>query len=1184
MYLKSIEIHGFKSFADRIKLDFLNGITGIVGPNGSGKSNVADAVRWVLGEQSARQLRGSSMQDVIFSGTEIRKPMGYAYVAISIDNSDRALSADFDEVTVTRRVYRSGESDYLINGNECRLKDINELFYDTGIGKEGYSIIGQGQIDKILSGRPEDRRELFDEAAGIVKFKKRKDTALKRLESEKNNLVRVNDILSEVERQVGPLEKQSEAAKEYLKKKEELKTLDANVFVLESKRYEDQIKDLDEKYSIIEKDSAEVDAQIEQSRQRYDEMGKQVTALEQLIADMRNELSNSSVQKGKIDAQIQVLKEQINSIRTSDQNFSERIKAVKKSLADHENDLEVLKKTRDEIEAKLSQIEGSGADNKTALEEFDKKIAELNEKIASKKQLVVDTIEARGEIKGNLERLKTIEEQTLLKKAELNSRLLKTKSDEESQNETISAFEKELEELSESIRKTDEEIASVNEETGKVRKLLEEADMKERQLDGQYRENKTKLETLKNIAERYEGYGNAVRVVMGQKSSVPGINGVVADIIKVEDKYENAIETALGANMQNVVVKDEQTAKKLIGYLKSEKAGRVTFLPLSSIQKREFNAPEALNRPGVIGMADTLVNVEKQYVKVAQNLLGNFIVVDDIDNAIKLAAEFRYTLRIVTLAGEALNPGGSISGGSFRNRSNFLGRKREIEQLEAAGKELLKEKDKVLALIEETRDKRGQLRQKAEDLSEKMQNEQIKLNTVKINLDAANEKKQDALSGSYGISKEGAELEKQLAGIGEDRKKYEEELLLSEKTEKEADEEAIMLAAELEKLENESSQLRQSVNENSMKSAQFTQQLAFSKENIDRVEGERLRLGEELSAIEANMEKNAVDIRLKDEQIKELMLTLETADDVNDKKSEELKQKEKEKEELTKVQQKIFFERDEISSKKVGLDKEKYRLETLKEKATASSAGLAQYMWDEYELTLIGCREFVNEELGSLSDMKQNTVRIKAQIRQLGDVNVNAIEEYRELMERYTFLSGQRDDIIKAEEDLRNIIADLDEAMKKQFTEQFAEIQRQFNEVFVELFGGGKGTLELVDEQDVLEAGIMITAQPPGKKLQNMMQLSGGEKALTAIALLFAIQNMKPSPFCLLDEIEAALDEANVERFAKYLQKLTEHTQFIVITHRRGTMVKADRLYGITMQEKGVSTQVAVDLSDETYK
>ncbi len=1184
MYLKSIEIHGFKSFADRIKLDFLNGITGIVGPNGSGKSNVADAVRWVLGEQSARQLRGSSMQDVIFSGTEIRKPMGYAYVAICIDNSDRALSADYDEVTVTRRVYRSGESDYLINGNECRLKDINELFYDTGIGKEGYSIIGQGQIDKILSGRPEDRRELFDEAAGIVKFKKRKDASLKRLESEKNNLVRVNDILSEVERQVGPLEKQSEAAKEYLKKKEELKTLDANVFVLESKRYEEQLSELDGKIGIVEKDLAEVDARMEQSRSLYDETGKKISELDQQIGDMRNELSNSTAQKGKIDAQIQVLYEQINSIRTSDEHFGDRVKTVKESIEEHEKELKVLNKTKEDIDEKVKEARGSDDDSKKALEDFDARIAELNTKISEKKQLVVDTIDARGEIRGNLERLKTMAEQTQIKKAELNSRLLRTKSDEASQNETIAGIEKELEEISEVIRKTDEEIAGINEETGRIKSALEEADSRERQLDGLYRENKTKLETLRNIAERYEGYGNAVRVVMGQKGKVQGIGGVVADIIKVDGKYENAIETALGANMQNVVVKDEQTAKKLIEYLKEQKAGRVTFLPLNSIQKRDFNAPEALKKPGVIGMADTLVTVDKQYERVAQNLLGNYIVVDNIDNAIKLASDFRYTLRIVTLAGEALNPGGSISGGSFKNKSNFLGRKREIEELEAAGRDLLKEKDKVLALIEESRDKRNELRDRNTELSEKMQKDQIRLSSLKINLEAANEKKMDAMSGFDGISREGEELDKQIGDISLQQKEFEEKLKASEELEKQADEDSIRMSAELEKLENESVDLRKTVNELKMKNAQFEQQQEFARENIDRVTGEILRLQGELKNIEDNIEKNAGDIKAKEDQIKELKLTLETADDVNDKRNVELKEKEKEKEDLAATQQKLFFERDEIASQKMGLDKEKYRLESLKEKASGASQSLTQYMWEEYELTLVDSRELADEDLGSLADMKQNTVKIKAQIRALGEVNVNAIEEYKVLMERYTFLKNQRDDIIKAEEDLRSIIADLDEAMKKQFTEQFAEIQKQFNIVFIEMFGGGKGTLELVDDEDVLEAGIRIIAQPPGKKLQNMMQLSGGEKALTAIALLFAIQNLKPSPFCLLDEIEAALDEANVERFAGYLQKLTEHTQFIVITHRRGTMVKADRLYGITMQEKGVSTQVAVDLSDETYK
>ncbi|MBR1876959.1 MAG: chromosome segregation protein SMC [Lachnospiraceae bacterium] len=766
MYLKSIEIHGFKSFADRIKLDFKNGITGIVGPNGSGKSNVADAVRWVLGEQSARQLRGASMQDVIFSGTEIRKPMGYAYVSICIDNEDRALAAEYDEVTVTRRVYRSGESDYLINGNECRLRDINELFYDTGIGKEGYSIIGQGQIDKILSGRPEDRRELFDEAAGIVKFKKRKDTALKKLESEKNNLIRLNDILSEVERQVGPLEKQSEAAKVYLKKKEELKELDANVFIIESERYEKQINELNEKYDIVVNDCKRIDTRMEESRARYDEATGRINSLEEQIGNMRSDISNSSVQKGKIDAQIQVLREQINSIHSTDEHFNARIKTVKETIAEHEKSLEKFRKSKEDIDRQAKEAAESGAGNVAALKEFDEKIEALTAQLEEKKQLVVDTINARGEIKGNLERIRTILEQAGIRKAEFNSRLLRMKSDEASQEEVIEKFENELRALSEEIGKLDEQNAANELKLGEIKAELDEAEYKERQLDGLYRENKTKLETLKNIAERYEGYGNAVRAVMGQKSSIPGINGVVADIIKVEGKYENAIETALGANLQNVVVKDENTAKKLIEFLKNEHAGRVTFLPLSSIQKRDFNAPDALNGTGVIGMADTLVNViDKKYEIVAQNLLGNFIVVDNIDNAIKLARDFRFTLRIVTLAGEALNPGGSISGGSFRNKSNFLGRQREIDELSKTLKEQLSVRDKILRNIEELRDKRTEIREKNAKLSEEMQNKQISLSTVKLNLDSANEKKKDALSGTKWIAEEGAGIDAQIKSI-----------------------------------------------------------------------------------------------------------------------------------------------------------------------------------------------------------------------------------------------------------------------------------------------------------------------------------------------------------------------------------------------------------------------------------
>ncbi len=1182
MYLKSIEIHGFKSFADKIRMEFLNGITGIVGPNGSGKSNVADAVRWVLGEQSARQLRGSSMQDVIFSGTEIRKPMGYAYVSLCIENSDRALAADFDEVTVTRRVYRSGESEYLLNGNECRLKDIHELFYDTGIGKEGYSIIGQGQIDKILSGKPEERRELFDEAAGIVKFKKRKDTALKKLESEKANLLRLNDILSEVEGRVGPLEKQAESAKIYLKKKEELKALDVNVFLLESEKLEKRAAELGQKMEDVLRDIQTVDLEIEDSRKKYDEASARIESLANEIDRMRTDISDTTVQKGKIDAQIQVLTEQIHSIENSNEHFETRLKDVNEGIEAHEKDLILKKESKADIDKKVREAGESGKDSKEELQMVDRQIEELNRAVVEKKKQVLDTIENRGAIKAEAERLKTMLEQAEIHKAELTSRLLQQKSEEASQDETIEKYENELKQVSGAIRALDEEIASGEQKLAEMREKLEEADAKERSLDGEYREKKTRLESLRNIAERYEGYGHAVRQVMEHRSQ--GVCGVVADLIKVDGEYETAIETALGANLQNVVVKDDATAKKMIEFLKKERAGRVTFLPLSSIQKRDFNAPDALKGKGVIGMADTLVRVEKQYRIVAQNLLGNYIIVDNIDNALSLARQFRFTLRIVTLAGEALNPGGSISGGSYRNNSNLLGRQREIDELGLELKRLLKDKDEVLKQIEDLRDQRTELRSVNEEKTEQIRKEQLLLNTAKINLDAANARKQDAANGAAGIRQEHDSIDAQIREIQKKQEENSREMEASVEQEKNADEEASVLSLKLERIHQESEELRKTVNELTMREAQFVQQQEFAAQNIERVESEQARLLSERGTIKKNLERNAEEAVQKKEGIKALQATLESADDVSVEKKEELKKKEEEKNEASRIQQKLYNEKDQILSRRAGLDKEKFRLESLKAQTESSAESLTNYMWDEYELTMVDSRALRDESLGSLEEMKKGTTRLKGELRQLGDVNVNAIEEYRELMERYTFMNTQREDLIKAEEDLKGIIRDLDEAMRKQFTEQFAEIQKQFDVVFREMFGGGKGTLMLVEDEDILEAGITITAQPPGKKLQNMMQLSGGEKALTAIALLFAIQNMKPSPFCLLDEIEAALDEANVERFASYLKKLTRHTQFIVITHRRGTMTRADRLYGITMQEKGVSTQVAVNLNDEEYK
>ena len=1184
MYLKSIEIHGFKSFADKIKLDFKYGITGIVGPNGSGKSNVSDAVRWVLGEQSARQLRGSSMQDVIFAGTEIRKAMGYAYVTITMDNSDHVLSTDYDEVSVTRRVYRSGESDYLINGNPVRLKDINELFYDTGIGQDGYSIIGQGKIDQILSGKPEERRELFDEACGIVKYRKRKDTAVKKLDSEKANLLRLTDILSEVEGRVEPLKKQSEDAKVYLEKKEELKKLDVNIFLAESERYEGMMQELSEKYDAVVNDIGGVDRELQESHNRYEEASKRIEELEHSIEDMRQEISDSNTKRSRIDSDIKVLEEQINSLHATTGHFGERKEQILAGIEHHEKELEKLRQGKAEIDEKVSQLEGAGSGKTEELADYDSRIDKANSEAAAKKQVVLDTIDGRGAIKGEKERLTTLLEQSEIRKAELSSQLLRAKSSEAEADDAIESMKKDMEDIAAKIREYNEHREAKESELSGINSRIDEAVEEERRLETAYTEEKTKLESLKNIAERYEGYGNAVRYVMDRKKDKSaGICGVVADILKVDGEYETAIETALGANIQNIVVEDEKAAKRLIEELKQAHAGRVTFLPLNTIQERDFKAKDAVNEKGVIGMADTLVKAEKKYDIVAKNLLGNFIVVDNIDNAIALARKYRFTLRIVTVAGEALNPGGAIAGGAFRSRSNLLGRGREIEELTADLKKKLEEKDKILQSIEELRDSKSALRNEMQGITDKMQEESLRLNTAKMNLNMAEEKKNENSAGRAGIVTEVGNLDKEIEDIRNQLKENEDRLKQSEETEKSADEEASRLDALIKQLTEESLTLRKEVGENELRMAKFREQQTYAAENIDRVEGENARLRADLDNIEENLKKNDEDIVFKTEQIKSLQETLLSAGDYDKEKQDQLKALMDQRDEAAGVQKSLFEDRDAINERKAALEREKIRLENQKEKLGESSESLTKYMWDEYNLTLIASRELKDDTLGELPEMRKDSVRLKAEIRNLGDVNVGAIEEYRELSERYEFLTRQRDDIIHAEEDLTTIINELTESMRKQFTEKFEQIGKQFDIVFAEMFGGGHGKLTLTDNEDVLEAGINIEAHPPGKKLQNMMQLSGGEKALTAIALLFSIQNLKPSPFCLLDEIEAALDEANVDRFASYLSKLTEHTQFIVITHRRGTMTRCDRLYGITMQEKGVSTQVAVNLEDAEW-
>ena len=1179
MYLKSIEIQGFKSFANKILFEFHNGITGIVGPNGSGKSNVADAVRWVLGEQRVRQLRGGTMQDVIFSGTEIRKPQGFAYVAITLDNSDHKLPIAYDQVTVSRRLYRSGESEYKINGSACRLKDINELFYDTGIGKEGYSIIGQGQIDKILSGRPEERRELFDEAAGIVKFKKRKLIAQRKLDDEEQNLVRVKDILSELEKQVGPLKLQSEAAKEYLKLKEELKGRDANLFLLEHKALQLQLSELDQKTSIVKGDWENASSQSEQLKKDFDRLEEENSASEEKIASIREEHSKSILLKESIEGQIAVLREQIRSEQLNEENRKERISSIDQKLLGKEEQKQEYEKQREETKKQVAQAEQALTQAGQTLSETEQEMARLSKESEAAKAAIISALNEKAGLAAKSQRYETMLEQVDVRRSEVTQKLLRFKSDESVQEEELKKEEKRLEQIQEEL----DRLTELEEETAFRLTAAEEdgaalaARLSRSQQD--YHISHSKLESLKNLAERYEGYGNSIRRVMEQKSRIPGIHGVVADLISTSKKYETAIETALGGSIQNIVTDREETAKELIEYLKKNRYGRATFLPLTGISARGgFTQESALREPGILGLASDLVEVKDEYRTLIQYLLGRVVVADTIDHAIALARKFRHTLRIVTLEGELLSAGGSMTGGSFKNSSNLLGRQRELSELQASCRKALQDVEETQKAIADNGRLKAQCAGEAARLRETKQEIVLRKNTAQMNMERLLGKKQEIAESSADLVMENRELEFQLKEIRENRARLSREEEQLEQLQKEQEARSEQLSRKLSDAQQQKEETAKLLSGAQLTAAGIRQQDRFIAENVSRILKEESSLKEERQRILDGSGESEAVISEKLAKIEQLGRQILEETSKAQRLEEALAQNSEEKERLAEKQKSFFRKREELSEEIGRLDKELYRLESQKERLTERMSDQISYMWEEYELTYSGAQALKDEAPGTIPEIRRAIEELKGNIKGLGNVNVNAIEDYREISERYEFLKSQNDDLAAAREALLKIIEELDTGMRLQFEEKFAQIRQEFDKVFKELFGGGHGALILQEDEDILEAGIQIISQPPGKKLQNMMQLSGGEKALTAIALLFAIQNLKPSPFCLLDEIEAALDDSNVDRFAKYLHKLTKNTQFIVITHRRGTMVSSDRLYGITMQEKGVSTLVSVNL------
>ena len=1183
MYLKSIEVQGFKSFANKIVFEFHNGITGIVGPNGSGKSNVADAVRWVLGEQRIKQLRGASMQDVIFSGTELRKPQGFAYVAITLDNSDHQLAIDYDEVTVSRRIYRSGESEYRINGSACRLKDVNELFYDTGIGKEGYSIIGQGQIDKILSGKPEERRELFDEAAGIVKFKRRKAIAQKKLEDEKQNLVRVTDILSELEKQVGPLAKQSETAREYLKLKEELKRYEVNLFLTETQELKVQLREVESKEQIVTGDLEETQKTSEQIRVTYEELDQQLEQKNQELDQIRNEKNQSDLLKGSMEGQINVLKEQINTEKINAEHLASRIQSMDKEMEEKREQIGQYQKEHEDLTAQARESLERQEEAEKAVQNADEKRMLLDQQVEEQKQTIIQTLNEKADLTAKKQRYETMLEQVLVRRSEVAQKLLKSKSDESVQEEQRKEEEKHLRELKDRLVDLELQRGTCEEAIGQTEQEVRRLNRQLNETQQEYRAAYTRMDSLKNLAERYDGYGGSIRKVMEVRDRVKGIHGVVADIISTKKEYETAIETALGGSIQNIVTDSETTAKQLIEYLKKNKFGRATFLPLTSVGQKNnsFNQEKALKEPGVIGLASTLVQAEKQYEGLIRYLLGKVVVVDQIDHAIALARKFQYTLRIVTLDGELLSAGGSMTGGAFKNTSNLLGRRREIEELEERCQRCL---DEVHRIEKELSLREGELTGHQDELDQirkEYQSVSLKQNTVQIHVRQLEQKIQEISESSTDMVLENTQLEEQIHELqrnqAELRKEIESLEIRNADTEKQ-----IQKLGEIQgEYRQKREELAKDLSAIQLETAALQQKYQFVRENTNRIREEIRRREEEKQELLSHGTNTDQIIQGKQEEIQRLEEQIRTMAGQIEDGQKRLDEKVLEKDEISRQQKGLFQKREELSRRMTELEKEHFRLDGQKDKLTERLDRHVDYMWSEYEMTYSKAEALRDDELSSIPELKRQADRLKSAIRALGNVNVNAIEDYKEVSERYEFMKTQHEDLVQAEVTLLNIIEELDTGMRRQFDEKFKEIRSEFDKVFRELFGGGHGNLELVDGEDILEAGIQIISQPPGKKLQNMMQLSGGEKALTAIALLFAIQNLKPSPFCLLDEIEAALDDSNVDRFAGYLHKLTAHTQFIVITHRRGTMVAADRLYGITMQEKGVSTLVSVNLIEE---
>ncbi len=1181
VYLKALEIQGFKSFPDKTVLVFGSDITAVVGPNGSGKSNISDAIRWVMGEQSTRTLRGAKMEDVIFNGTEKRKGLGFAEVTLVLDNTERIFQMEETEVAVTRRYYRSGESEYYINRRACRLKDINELFMDTGLGREGYSIIGQGRIDEILSVKSADRREVFEEAAGISRFRHRKEEAERKLERTEENLVRINDKIGELELQVEPLRVQAEKTRKYLLLRDELKGLEISVWLdqLEHLRTssvklkadcEAAVRQRDAAHEAVEQLYAESarlademrdkDIQAEELRGRQSDADEQVHACENGIALLKNDIKNNSENAQRIRQELEQQEGRAGSIAAQIEERRGRLDQIERDMAQTQERLDALAES-------MSEVLGTAGS--------------LNEELERLQERERLETASAGEAKELLSALAAAAQELYDREEKLGQELQEQEDQAAQARQALDATRKELEKVTEDRDAAKNVISGYQMRLQSRQRRLDQAQERHRRLQMDENNLNSRIKMLTEMEKLYEGYSKAVKLVMGEgaRGGLRGVRGPVAGLLHVPDQYAVAIEIALGGAMQNLVVERDEDGKNAINYLKRRDGGRCTFLPMNTIRPADFRDGAVEREDGFVGMGDALISFEREYANIFSNLLGRVVIAENMDKAMAMARKFGHRFRIVTLDGQVLNAGGSMTGGSVSRSAGILSRANELERLnkqkdglaadlKAAADELAKAQRELTAAQYELDAAAAQLRE-AEDAvlkySERADSAQLRLAQVEQRRQTlAGERAQlrRRMEENTGHTAQAKARIEQLEGSAaalraEGEAKAQGRTALQDKV-AQLNEQSAGYGARLAGLEGEQSALRQSIEElerlrddlsgdtasRTAMIGQFEQQNDYLTRRI-REEEERLQA---LRA--ASQEGTAAIRRLNDEK-----LALEGKRNQADREARDKNN------ELNTMEREVAF---------------------LEQKSAASAMEESQILdklWESYQLSHEAARS-QRVELESAPKAQRRIGELKRSISALGSINPDAVEEFARVNERYTYFTDQRDDVAKAKRELQDIIAQITGEMTEIFKEQFALIDQEFRKAFAELFGGGKAELILDDPEDVLGCGIEIRAQPPGKTIQHMSSLSGGERALIAIALYFAILKVRPTPFCVMDEIEAALDESNVVRYARYMRRMSGKTQFIVITHRRGTMEEADVLYGVTMQEKGVSRMLTINLND----